>query len=113
MIERAKGLIKGHGRGATLFALIGVLNLTTDFVVYSIGVFLGVPPVLANILSFFCANMQSYRVNAAITFRRDGAAAPVSVRGYFKFALAHILGLLISTGFILAFGDFCFGVGLQ
>ncbi|MEZ5896426.1 MAG: GtrA family protein [Parvularculaceae bacterium] len=105
MIDKAKTIFKGHGRGAALFAMVGVLNLTTDFLVYSAGVFLGVHPVVANFISFFCANLQSYRVNAAITFRRDGVAAPVSVRGYVKFALAHILGLAISTGFILALAD--------
>lgn len=97
-----KSLAREHGRGAVLFSMVGVLNTATDFAVYAAGVYLGVPPALANLVGFIVANVQSYWVNAAVTFRREGRAAPISVRGYGKFAAAHLFGLVISTGFILA-----------
>lgn len=103
MIGRMRTSLSGHRRGAFLFGLIGVLNAATDFAVYSAGVFIGLHPVLANVVAFLCANVQSYRVNAAVTFRREGRSAEVSLPGYLKFAAAHLLGLAISTAFIVAF----------
>lgn len=102
---RLRAFIKGHGRGALLFGLVGFMNAATDFAVFSAGVWLGVSPVLANAVSFFCANVQSYRLNAAVTFRRNGESAVVTLRGYVKFAAAHLFGLAISTGFIIALSD--------
>lgn len=100
-----RSMAKEHGRGAFLFSLVGVLNTATDFAVYAAGVYLGVFPLLANVIAFIAANIQSYWVNAVVTFRRDGRAAKMSVRGYFRFAAAHLFGLAISTGFILAFSS--------
>ncbi len=105
MIARLRNLATGHRRGAFLFGLVGFLNFATDFAVFLALIWLGVHPAIANVMSFACANVQSYRVNAAVTFRREGRSAPVSHRSYAKFAAAHVLGLAISTAFILALSD--------
>jgi putative flippase GtrA len=105
MIGRVRSALRGHGQGAALFGLVGFLNVATDFAIYSVCVWLGVHPALANVISFVCANVQSYRVNAAVTFRRNGRPAAVSFGGYLRFAAAHLLGLAISTAFILLFTD--------
>lgn len=90
-----------HGGQAARFGFVGVFNTGVDFAVYAACVAAGFAPLLANALAFACANIFSYAANAHVTFRRNGAAAPMSWRGYGVFFAAHLASLAISTIFIL------------
>lgn len=87
------------------FGLVGVGNLATEFAVFNLLMHSGLAILAANAAGFLCANIQSYFVNAHVTFRENGAAARRSLRNYARFFLAHVLSLAISTGFIAAFAD--------
>lgn len=87
------------------FGLVGVGNLITEFAVFNLLMHAGLAILAANAVGFLCANIQSYFVNAHVTFRENGAAAALSLRNYARFFLAHVLSLAISTGFIAAFAD--------
>lgn len=87
------------------FGGVGLVNTLADFLVYAALVFVGLTPVLANVLSFFVANVQSYAVNGYVTFREPGEKAEYSVGGYLRFLAAHAMSLAISTALILAFAD--------
>lgn len=92
---------KAHGRRAGLFAFFGLFNTATDVGVYAAFVALGLSPLIANGVGFLVANLQSYLLNASLTFRRAGKPAARSLRGYGRFIAAHLLGLAISTTAII------------
>ncbi len=87
----------GNARRIILFGLVGVINTVTDFAFYAGFYFLGAPPVFANGLAFLVANLQSYLLNARVTFATDGRPAALSLRGYFAFGGAHLFSLGVST----------------
>jgi putative flippase GtrA len=87
------------------FGAVGVGNTLTEFVVFGALLHFGIGPLAANTASFLCSNLQSYVVNAHVTFRKDGAAAAKTLAGYRRFFLAHCLSLAISTAFIIAFSE--------
>lgn len=87
------------------FGLVGVGNLATEFAVFNLLMHAGLAILAANAAGFLCANIQSYFINAHVTFRENGSAAALSLRNYARFFLAHVLSLAISTGFIAAFAD--------
>lgn len=87
------------------FGAVGVGNVVTEFAVFGALLHFGVGPLAANLLGFLCANIQSYVVNAHVTFRKDGAAAPLTIFAYRRFFLAHCLSLAISSGFIIFFAE--------
>lgn len=93
-----------HSGALARFGVVGVGNTITEFAVFGVLVHFGVAPLVANVAGFACANIQSYVVNAHVTFRKDGAAAPLSWTSYRRFLLAHCLSLAISTGFIIVLG---------
>ena len=93
-----------HSGALARFGAVGVGNTITEFAVFGLLVHFGVAPLAANAAGFVCANIQSYIVNAHVTFRKDGAAAPLSWRSYRRFFLAHCLSLTISTAFIIVLG---------
>ena len=96
--------VRRHSGAMMRFGAVGVGNLITEFTVFGLLMhFFGLTPVMANALGFLCANIQSYIVNAHVTFRKDGAPAQLTLKGYRRFFLAHCLSLGISTGFIIAF----------
>lgn len=97
--------MRRHSGPMARFGAVGVGNLTTEFLVFGALLQFGVTPLVANAFSFLCANIQSYIVNAHVTFRKDGARGPISFPGYGRFFLAHGLSLGISTTFIIALGD--------
>lgn len=101
----AASRLRRHTGAMARFGAVGVGNLFTEFLVFGVLMHIGLAPVAANALGFLCANIQSYIVNAHVTFRKDGAAAPLAWRGYRRFFLAHCLSLAISTAFIIALGD--------
>lgn len=94
-----------HGRQLTLFSMAGVFNTALDLSIYAAGVALGLAPLVANAAAFFVANMFSYLVNAKVTFRRDGVAAPLSFGRYAAFLSAHLLSLAISTSLVFWLAD--------
>lgn len=79
--------------------------MATDFAVYGVGLSVGLPPAIANAPAFLAANLQSYGLNAAITFRRNNQRARLSVMGYGHFCAAHSLGVVLSTVIIFVMAD--------
>lgn len=96
--------MRRHSDRMARFGAVGVGNVTTEFLVFGALLHAGIVPVAANALSFLCANVQSYVVNAHVTFRKDGARGPMSFTSYGRFFLAHCLSLAISTSFIVFLG---------
>lgn len=94
------GAYAAHGKRATKFALVGVLNTGVDLVVYTGLVFASLHPVPANVASFLVANLQSYFVNARFTFGANGKSAPLSLLGYGKYFASHSFSLIVSTALI-------------
>ena len=99
------GRLQTHGRQLTLFSMAGVFNTALDFSIYAAGVALGLAPLGANAAAFFIANIFSYIVNAKVTFRREGVAAPLSFARYAAFLGAHLLSLGISTTLVFWLAD--------
>lgn len=97
------GILRRHSGAMARFGVVGVGNLATEFAVFNILMHAGLAILAANAIGFVCANLQSYFINAHVTFRENGAAAPKSLRSYLRFFLAHCLSLAISTAFIAAF----------
>src|ERR1700745_65549 len=57
---------------AVSFGLVGLVNLTIDFAVFSIGYFyFGLPIIAANVLSWIVAVTNSYVLNSRITFAAE------------------------------------------
>lgn len=56
-------------REPALFGAIGVLNTAIDFLLFVLLVHFGVPPLLANAVSFSTGAANSYFLNARLTFR--------------------------------------------
>lgn len=97
--------MRRHSGAMMRFGLVGIANLVTEFAVFNFLMQAGLPILAANAAGFLCANIQSYFVNAQVTFRENGAPARRSMRNYGRFFLAHCLSLAISTAFIAAFAD--------
>ncbi|MEZ5915487.1 MAG: GtrA family protein [Parvularculaceae bacterium] len=97
--------LRRHYGAIMRFGVVGVGNVLTEFLVFNILMKAGFTLLAANAAGFLCANIQSYLVNAHVTFREDGAPAALSCKRYLRFFLAHSLSLAISTAFIAAFAD--------
>ncbi len=82
------------------FGMVGVLNTGVDLAVYAAGLAAGLAPAGANVAAFTVTNLFSYAVNAHVTFRRAGAPARMSLRGYGAFWAAHLVSLAISTAIV-------------
>ncbi|OFX05517.1 MAG: hypothetical protein A3E78_12325 [Alphaproteobacteria bacterium RIFCSPHIGHO2_12_FULL_63_12] len=105
MLSAATVRLRRHSGAMMRFGLVGIGNLITEFAVFNLLMSAGLAILAANAAGFLCANLQSYFINAQVTFRENGAAAPRSVGNYSRFFLAHCLSLAISTIFIAAFAD--------
>ena len=82
---------------AVSFGLIGCVNATVDFVVFSIGYFyFGLPIIAANIISWCVAVTNSYVLNSMITFAAESGRR-LSVKAYLTFAATQIGGLVANT----------------
>lgn len=92
--------LRDHGGRLALFGAVGVFNTASDFAGFTIAVFAGAAPAIANIIAFAAANPLSYLINSRVTFRRRGKPALLSLAGYSKFLAAHLLSLAISTAVV-------------
>ncbi len=72
----------------------------TDFAVFGVALSAGLSVAPANIVAFLIANVQSYFLNARLTFRNGGKGAALSLRGYAKFLFAHTFSLAFSTAIV-------------
>ena len=82
---------------AVSFGLIGFVNTAVDFGVFSFGYyFLGLPIVMANLLSWAVAVSSSYVLNSAITFSIE-SRRELSVRTYATFVVAQLAGFAANT----------------
>ncbi|MEK7266484.1 MAG: GtrA family protein [Pseudomonadota bacterium] len=104
-LSAATSRMRRHSGAMLRFGLVGIGNLVTEFAVFNILMQAGIAILAANAAGFLCANIQSYFINAQVTFRENGAPARRSIRNYGRFFLAHCLSLAISTAFIAAFAD--------
>lgn len=76
------------------FACVGVGNTIIHLLaVASLVEFIGVAPPSANTVAFALANVFSYFVNSAWTFRRK-----ISLGAYARFFMVSLVGLAISWG---------------
>ena len=82
---------------AVSFALVGVINASVDFGVFSFFYFyLGFPIVAANLISWFVAVTGSYVMNSMTTFAAE-SGRKLRLRSYATFLLAQVAGLIANT----------------
>jgi putative flippase GtrA len=82
---------------AVSFALIGCVNATVDFVVFSIGhLYFGLPIIPANLISWCVAVTNSYVLNSMITFAKESGRR-LSFKSYITFAATQGGGLVANT----------------
>jgi putative flippase GtrA len=82
---------------AVSFALVGVVNATVDFGVFSFFYFyLGFPIIVANLISWFIAVTGSYVMNSMTTFAAE-SGRKLRLRSYATFLLAQVAGLIANT----------------
>ncbi|HYI03309.1 MAG TPA: GtrA family protein [Reyranella sp.] len=86
---------------AISFGLIGVVNASIDFGVFSLGYFyFGLPLVVANVLAWCVAVTNSYVLNSLITFAAE-SGRQLRLRAYFAFAATQLGGLAANTTTVL------------
>jgi putative flippase GtrA len=82
---------------AVSFAMVGVVNASVDFGVFSFFYFyLGFPIILANLISWFIAVTGSYVMNSMTTFAAE-SGRKLRLRSYATFLLAQVAGLVANT----------------
>ena len=82
---------------AVSFALVGVVNATVDFGVFSFFYFyLGFPIILANLISWFIAVTGSYVMNSMTTFAAE-SGRKLRLSSYATFLLAQVAGFVANT----------------
>jgi len=82
---------------AVSFALIGCVNATIDFVVFSIGhLYVGLPIIPANLISWSVAVTNSYVLNSMITFAAESGRR-LTFRAYATFVATQCGGLIANT----------------
>ncbi len=82
---------------AVSFALVGVINATVDFGVFSFFYFyLGFPIIVSNLISWFVAVTGSYVMNSMTTFAAE-SGRKLRFKSYATFLLAQIAGLVANT----------------
>jgi putative flippase GtrA len=86
---------------AVSFALIGVINASVDFAVFSFFYyFLGVPIVVSNLISWLVAVTGSYVMNSMTTFAAE-SGRQLRFKDYGSFLLAQIAGLVANTATVI------------
>jgi putative flippase GtrA len=82
---------------AVSFALVGVVNASVDFGVFSFFYFyLGFPIVAANLISWLIAVTGSYVMNSMTTFAAE-SGRKLRLKSYATFLLAQVAGLVANT----------------
>ena len=82
---------------AISFGMIGCVNATVDFVVFSIGhLYFGLPIIPANLIAWCVAVTNSYVLNSMITFAAESGRR-LSFRRYIAFAATQVGGLVANT----------------
>jgi putative flippase GtrA len=82
---------------AMSFALIGCVNATVDFAVFSIGYFyVGLPIIPANLISWCVAVTNSYVLNSMFTFAAE-SGRQLKFKSYIAFAMTQVGGLIANT----------------
>src|SRR5258708_38401574 len=82
---------------AVSFAMVGVVNASVDFAVFSFFYFyLGFPIIAANLISWLVAVTGSYVMNSMTTFAAE-SGRKLRVRSYATFLLAQVAGLVANT----------------
>jgi putative flippase GtrA len=86
---------------AVSFALIGVINASVDFAVFSFFYYyLGFPVVASNLISWLVAVTGSYVMNSMTTFAAE-SGRKLRLKSYASFLLAQVAGLIANTATIL------------
>ena len=84
-------------RKAITFASIGVVNTIVDFSLFSFGhLYIGLPIVPANLLSWTVAVTGSFVMNSLITFSAE-TGRELSGKTYARFIAAQLSGLVANT----------------
>jgi len=79
------------------FGLVGCVNATVDFVVFSIGhLYFGLPIIPANLISWCVAVTNSYVLNSMVTFAAESGRR-LSFKRYIAFAATQVGGLIANT----------------
>jgi putative flippase GtrA len=82
---------------AASFALVGVINASVDFGMFSFFYFyLGFPIVVANLTSWLVAVSGSYVMNSMTTFAAE-SGRKLRLKSYATFLLAQVAGLVANT----------------
>jgi putative flippase GtrA len=82
---------------AVSFALIGCVNATVDFVVFSLlHLYAGLPIIPANLMSWCVAVTNSYVLNSMFTFAAE-SGRQLKFKSYIAFAMTQVGGLIANT----------------
>jgi putative flippase GtrA len=82
---------------AVSFALVGVINASVDFGVFSFFYFyLAFPIIIANLISWLVAVTGSYVMNSMTTFAAE-SGRKLRLKSYATFLLAQVAGLVANT----------------
>lgn len=82
---------------AMSFALIGCVNATVDFVVFSLlHLYAGLPIIPANLVSWCVAVTNSYVLNSMFTFAAE-SGRQLKFKSYIAFAMTQVGGLIANT----------------
>jgi putative flippase GtrA len=87
-------------RKAVSFALVGVINASVDFGVFSFLYYVfGFPILVANLISWLVAVTGSYVMNSMTTFAAE-SGGKLRFKAYASFVVAQIAGLAANTATI-------------
>jgi len=103
LLERARNAVRDRALQVkvTSFACIGVVNTLIDFSLFSFAhLHLGLPIVVANVLSWTVAATGSYVMNSLITFAAE-SNRKLQARAYAAFLVAQLAGLFANTATVL------------
>jgi putative flippase GtrA len=107
LIGKTQSLVsaaRSLARRPTLFALVGCVNTAIDFGVFAILTeFSGIPPLIANVISYLMGATNSLIMNGMITFRGNGVDL---------FSLSLILRFVLVTGVCLGISSIALAVAL-
>ena len=86
---------------AASFALIGVINASVDFAVFSFFFYhLDFPIITSNLISWLVAVSGSYVMNSMTTFAAE-SERKLRLKSYASFLLANVAGLVANTATVL------------